>query len=118
MKGTIDAELMLPLYKFLGENSSTQEYEDIVISDGKYKDLTFHYNTIKLDRITDDEEGVLSFQYTIVNNPSNIDFEITENQKGLEDTIAAILYDIVGNSAGKIGKIEDAGTNYPEESLG
>ena len=31
MKGTIDAELMLPLYKFLGENSSTQEYEDIEI---------------------------------------------------------------------------------------
>ena len=105
-----------PKYSTLDEIQS--EFLNIRIDEGEFKGVVFHYINVQLGGGGADKEGnaALIFNYKVVDNPtSHEDLEDCNIKIRLEHMIAAILYDIVVNTVGRIGSDNENRNNNTKE---
>jgi hypothetical protein len=99
------------------ERLDVKDFVCVRIDDGEFEGIVYHYENLQFgDEETEDDLALLNFNYHVVES-----FLAEEMMEGplknrFQDTIAAILYDILLQQVGRIGTDEDRADDSKESS--
>jgi hypothetical protein len=99
------------------ERLDVTDFVCVRIDDGEFEGIVYHYENLQFgDEETEDDLALLNFNYHVVES-----FLAEEMMEGplknrFQDTIAAILYDILLQQVGRIGTDEDRADDSKESS--
>ena len=70
----------------------------VLIEEGPYKDMVFYINTLSIGDVEGTDDVPVQFTYEVVEVPDTISPEALEQKELFEDTVAAILFDLLGKT--------------------
>ena len=84
------------MYEVLWDESPDHELCKIKLTDGKWQDLIYNYETVKFIE-KDGDDAILKFDYNIVETPTNLDIDnlTPKDKRNFEDLLGDVLVDII-----------------------
>ena len=99
------------------ERPDVKDFVCVRIDDGEFEGIVYHYENLQIGDVeNEDGSALLNFNYHVVESFLAEEMMQDSLKTRFQDTIAAILYDILLQQVGRIGTDEDRADDSKESS--